>query len=937
MPTEVFAQDEDIKTLAAAIEAADKAEEAAQDAKRIASVLRNTVEAMESVLKAEKYVVEEELIEFEVLETESQRAAKVLAETKEKSRTLISQAKAAQYYAEQASKRAERAIEETATLVSKRQEKLDQILELQDARTKEFSKTVETAFGLARESITQRKLRENDGTMVTVVCITYNHEKYIAQALDSFLMQKTTFPFKVFVGEDCGPDGTADIVREYAEQYPEIIVPFIREKNMGAQRNLIDLCQRATSPYIAFCEGDDYWIDEHKLQKQFDYMEQHRDIRVCFAKAEIDAPEDWFLNNYFKKNKEGKLIYPDCEPNHSVSKTVLTAKDFIGVFVAHTSTLFYRWNYDLKIPEWYYKGMIGDVPLFLMQLGEGKAAFIKDVVSVYRRSDVGVWMNTSIDEHFLKTRLDYLGWLEGMLSYYAENKFKFYPKIAIENRIKLEATNYLTRVLKYNSHGCIEKLFKEYPKSVMISLGAYISFYKDSRLLTGCYTWEGYKLLVRNKWNRNAIKPLVKLMLYIDKRKKKFNLWKQRLKNLLSIFCYWMFSLVPKKKNLWVFSGFNKKSYMDNSKYFYEYVLEYHPEIQAVWLTLDNNIYQHLLAEGKPVCKMRTAKCIGLLSRAAIAFTDHFRMSDYENFSGFNNGTKVVQLWHGVSLKTMKAFHLTTVKGVQFSDDILPQKGDGIFTVVKKRFKYFIKAPHRELMERYLAHVCTGPDNVDEWETSYRLRKDQILISGYPRTARMLQKSEEAGTPQRQKILYAPTYRWSPQKETTMIDLMLEALPAIDAYMEKIDGEFVIRLHPHTWRNYQQKISMKLQELDHILCDTEKEIYESLHTYTMVITDYSSIAYDFLLLDRPLIFLCYDHKDFVANENGLRHNYMQYSPGTKVFTWEDIPKAIEQYLIDPMRDSEWRESIKNLFFDQTTNTTGSPEIIFQEVMKRLNS
>ena len=64
-----------------------------------------------------------------------------------------------------------------------------------------------------------------------------------------------------------------------------------------------------------------------------------------------------------------------------------------------------------------------------MQLGEGKAAFIKDVVSVYRRSDVGVWMNTSIDEHFLKTRLDYLGWLEGMLSYYAENKCKFYPKI----------------------------------------------------------------------------------------------------------------------------------------------------------------------------------------------------------------------------------------------------------------------------------------------------------------------------------------------------------------------------------------------------------------------------------------------------------------------------------------------------------------------------
>ena len=97
-------------------------------------------------------------------------------------------------------------------------------------------------------TLTEQKAAENDGTLVTVVCITYKHEAFIAQALDSFLMQKTDFKFKVFVGEDCGPDGTADIVREYARRYPDVIVPFIREENMGAQRNLIDLCQRATSP-----------------------------------------------------------------------------------------------------------------------------------------------------------------------------------------------------------------------------------------------------------------------------------------------------------------------------------------------------------------------------------------------------------------------------------------------------------------------------------------------------------------------------------------------------------------------------------------------------------------------------------------------------------------------------------------------------------------
>ena len=152
---------------------------------------------------------------------------------------------------------------------------------------------IQSHHGKDGPSLTERKVLDNDNTMV--VCITYKHEEFISQALDSFLAQKTNFKFKVFVGEDCGPDGTADILREYAEKYPDIIVPFIREQNMGAQRNLIDLCQRATSPYIAFCEGDDYWVDEYKLQKQVDYMQIHPEIRVCCTQTEVIAPDDWHL------------------------------------------------------------------------------------------------------------------------------------------------------------------------------------------------------------------------------------------------------------------------------------------------------------------------------------------------------------------------------------------------------------------------------------------------------------------------------------------------------------------------------------------------------------------------------------------------------------------------------------------------------------------
>lgn len=96
------------------------------------------------------------------------------------------------------------------------------------------------------------EIREN--VKVTVVCITYHHEEYIRESLDSFLMQKTDFDYQIFVGEDHGMDRTAEIVREYAQKYPDKIVAFLREDNMGAQRNLIDLCERAKSPYLAFCD-----------------------------------------------------------------------------------------------------------------------------------------------------------------------------------------------------------------------------------------------------------------------------------------------------------------------------------------------------------------------------------------------------------------------------------------------------------------------------------------------------------------------------------------------------------------------------------------------------------------------------------------------------------------------------------------------------------
>lgn len=775
--------------------------------------------------------------------------------------------------------------------------------------------------------ITQQKMAENDGTAVTVICITYNHEKFIAQALDSFLMQKTNFKFKVFVGEDCGPDNTAAIVREYAEKYPDIIIPFIREHNMGAQRNLIDLCQRATSPYIAFCEGDDYWIDEYKLQKQFDYMEEHKNIPVCVMQTEIDAPPDWFLRSWYKEVNR-KLIIPDSIPTFKKQDNY-SAEYYISKNIGQTSTFFFRWNYDLKIPEEYYKGLIGDVPLLLMQLGNNKIGYIANVGSVYRINEGSAFFNKDMDSHFLKTRLSYVHWMSYFWKF-AKDNFSKYPIVTLENRLKLESANYLNKLVQINDTEKIAEFFEKYPEAGKISLNAYLSFYRDSQQLTRNWTWEGYKLVVRNRYYRNALRPYVYVVKKIQRLKNKV---KPKLRNLASFICYWMFTGVPKKKNIWVFSGFNKRGYMDNCKYLYEWVVEHHPEINAYWLTLDNAVYNKLKAENKPVLKMRTWECIKIMSRAKVAFTDHFVMSDYDNFSGFNDNVKVVQLWHGVGLKSVRDLTYIVQAGVMFSNDMLPEPADGSGIRILKKFKYFRHAYFREKFERYFMLVCPGEERIMQIAEPLNIPREHCFFSGHPRNRYLhVDKPEPSGPV---KVLYAPTFRWSVKREREMVEELIKSFDQIETCMEEINGEFMIRLHPHTWRNYAARITTALQNYPCISYDTDKDIYQTLGTYSIMISDYSSIAYDFVLLDRPIVFYCPDLEEFIEREDSLNYDYMEYSPGPKTKDWSETMLQVKEYVRNPKKDSAWRVKIRDEFYKMEVNDENNSERIVNEVKKRL--
>lgn len=132
--------------------------------------------------------------------------------------------------------------------------------------------------------------------LVSITCLTYNHAPYLRQCLDGFVMQKTSFPIEILIYDDASEDGTQDIIREYERKYPDLIKPIYQTENQyskGVKVEFVYNYPRAKGKYIAFCEGDDYWTDPNKLQKQIDFLERHQEHVMCSHQYKL----------YFQKEK----------------------------------------------------------------------------------------------------------------------------------------------------------------------------------------------------------------------------------------------------------------------------------------------------------------------------------------------------------------------------------------------------------------------------------------------------------------------------------------------------------------------------------------------------------------------------------------------------------------------------------------------------------
>ena len=215
---------------------------------------------------------------------------------------------------------------------------------------------------------------------VSVAMITYNHEEFIAKAIDSILMQRTNFDYEIVIGEDCSTDNTRNIIIDYNNKYPNKFRLFLNDKNLGGHRNFKQIFESCKGEYLALLEGDDYWTSPVKLQKQVDFLDNHPECAICFHNVtelySIDCREP---HEFLPKNQKEFFSVEEL---------------FQGNFMP-TPSVMYRNGLIKEIPEWFSFLKFGDWALHILHALHGNIGYIDEVMAVHLNHQGGIWTRLS--------------------------------------------------------------------------------------------------------------------------------------------------------------------------------------------------------------------------------------------------------------------------------------------------------------------------------------------------------------------------------------------------------------------------------------------------------------------------------------------------------------------------------------------------------------
>ncbi len=225
--------------------------------------------------------------------------------------------------------------------------------------------------------------RNNDNLTVAIFMVTYNHEKFISEAIKNIVTQKTNFQYKLFIGDDCSTDKTLEICKRYQNKHVDKIDIVSYPSNIGATQNALNVyerCFNSGAKYVAMCEGDDYWCDENKLQKQIDFLEANTEYTICFHRV------------YEKTNDIKEVSNLNLSTNEETYSILdLAEKNFI-----HTPSVVFVNNLFKKFPHWYTQITAADYVLHMLNGRHGKIKYLPDIMAVYRQHQESFWSSLEL-------------------------------------------------------------------------------------------------------------------------------------------------------------------------------------------------------------------------------------------------------------------------------------------------------------------------------------------------------------------------------------------------------------------------------------------------------------------------------------------------------------------------------------------------------------
>lgn len=345
---------------------------------------------------------------------------------------------------------------------------------------------------------------------------------------------------------------------------------------------------------------------------------------------------------------------------------------------------------------------------------------------------------------------------------------------------------------------------------------------------------------------------------------------------LINLPLYYISCFIPKNKDVWIFGAWFGNKYADNSKALFEYVNKHDKKIKAIWLTKDKNIIIQLQKLKLKVYHTYSLK--GYYYSAIAKFT--FVSTDINDINQFVSAKSIkVQLWHGTPLK--KIMHDSN-------------------KVTKNKWRHFLKRLILPISTRKYQYLLSPSEKINKKLFS-AFRIENIIVQGYPRNDILFNNNKE------QIITFLPTHRG---KGNGKIQNLFNSFNStkINAFLKEKGYKLLIKPHYYDLQN------IKIEETKHInIVKNDIDLYSLLSKTTILITDYSSVYFDFLLLDRPILFTPFDIKEYINKDRELYYNYDEVTPGPKCKNWDEVMSEIEIALNGQDNYRADRERVTNYF------------------------